>query len=91
VSYKKRESQALKEDANRLIRRIRALPIFESDASQAATGIQFWVSETLDKLAAVEWADNGVPPVPVDEASVRAIKRQQRQDLERIEEHLQNA
>jgi hypothetical protein len=90
VSYKERESQALKEDANRLIRRVRALPIFESDSNQAATGIQFWVEEVLLKLAAVEWADNAILPVPVDESAVRAIKREQKEELERLEEQLQN-
>ncbi len=88
-NYKQRESQTLKEDGNKLIRRIRSLPIFESDASQAVVAIQFWIEEVLSNLALVEWADNAIPPEPIEE-SIRKTKQQAKKEEEKLIEELQN-
>lgn len=93
-SYKDREADKLKADKLKadietVIRRVRNLPIFESDKGQIVVGLTFWCDEAIQKLqAAGSWVDSAIPPVSVDEAAATRIKKEQKEELERLEEQL---
>ena len=55
--YKERESQSIQALTKQLTDKIESLPIFRSDQSIAKVQITFAVSEVLDKLALVDWAE----------------------------------
>ncbi len=87
-SYKQREIDAIRKTQDEILRRVRNWPVFESDKSQIAVGLEFWIDSAVEKLETVSWADSE-PPLPLDEFVSKEIKKQQRKELEKEIEMLE--
>jgi hypothetical protein len=75
MSYKERESDALRTLASNLAHRIEAIPIYRSDVAQAIVGINFWVESVIERLNALELASEQ-PLVSVEQAAVENLQKQ---------------
>jgi hypothetical protein len=77
--YKERESQSIQALTKQLTDKIESLPIFRSDQSIAKVQITFAVSEVLDKLALVEWADQQ-PLLSIEHAALENLQKEKLED-----------
>jgi hypothetical protein len=87
-SYKERQTESLRRTQDELIRKIESLPIFRSDQSIAKVQITFAVSEVLDKLALVEWAEPA-PFISVEQVALDNLRKEKTEtvELEKQNEH----